>query len=92
MVCFMLMDHGFDATTSALGIGLIGVVAIPSTNGAGPAGRPCPGQALAAIYCVRGFSFFSLLLAGSTLEPLRHLGHRRHCLGRQHRAVLSHPG
>ena len=65
----MLMDHGFDATTSALGIGLIGVVAIPSTVVLGRLADRMPRRKLlAAIYCVRGFGFFSLLLAGSTLE------------------------
>ena len=65
----MLMDHGFDATTSALGIGLIGVVAIPSTVVLGRLADRMPRRKLlAAIYCVRGFGFFSLLLAGSRLE------------------------
>ncbi|WP_201395507.1 MFS transporter [Alicycliphilus denitrificans] len=65
----MLMDHGFDATTSALGIGLIGLVAIPSTLVLGRLADRLPRRKLlAAIYCVRGVGFFSLLLAGSTLE------------------------
>ncbi len=65
----MLMDHGFDATTSALGIGLIGLVAIPGTMILGRLADRLPRRKLlAAIYCVRGFGFFGLLLAGSTLE------------------------
>lgn len=65
----MLMDHGFDATTSALGIGLIGLVAIPSTVLLGRLADRLPRRKLlAAIYCVRGVGFFGLLLAGSTLE------------------------
>lgn len=65
----MLMDHGFDATTSALGIGLIGLVAIPSTVFLGRLADRLPRRRLlAAIYCVRGLGFFGLLLAGSTLE------------------------
>jgi MFS family permease len=65
----MLMDHGFDATTSALGIGLIGLVAIPSTIFLGRLADRLPRRRLlAAIYCVRGLGFFGLLLAGSTLE------------------------
>jgi len=65
----MLMDHGFDATTSAFGIGLIGLVAIPGTVMLGRLADRLPRRKLlAAIYCVRGFGFFGLLLAGSTPE------------------------
>ena len=65
----MLMDHGFDATTSSLGIGLIGLVAIPSTVFMGRLADRLPRRKLlAAIYCVRGVCFFALLLAGSTPE------------------------
>lgn len=65
----MLMDHGFDATTSAFGIGLIGLVAIPGTVLLGRLADRLPRRKLlAAIYCVRGFGFFGLLLAGSTPE------------------------
>ncbi len=65
----MLMDHGFDATTSALGIGLIGLVAIPSTVFLGRLADRLPRRwLLSVIYGVRGLGFFALLLAGSTLE------------------------
>lgn len=65
----MLMDHGFDATTSALGIGLIGLVAIPSTMVLGClADRVERKKLLAVIYLVRGLGFFALLLAGNRLE------------------------
>ena len=65
----MLMDHGFDATTSSLGIGLIGLVAIPSTVFLGRLADRVPRRKLlAAIYCARGVCFFALLAAGSTLE------------------------
>lgn len=65
----MLMDHGFDATTSAFGIGLIGLAAIPSTMVLGRLADRLPRRKLlAAIYCVRGVGFFALLLAGNTLE------------------------
>ncbi|MBS0466309.1 MAG: MFS transporter [Proteobacteria bacterium] len=65
----MLMDHGFDATTSALGIGLIGLVAIPGTILLGRLADRVPRRKLlAAIYGVRGLGFIGLLLAGSTLE------------------------
>jgi len=65
----MLMDHGFDATTSALGIGLIGLVAIPSTVFLGRLADRLPRRLLlAAIYCVRGIGFFALLLAGDRLQ------------------------
>jgi MFS family permease len=65
----MLMDHGFDATTSSLGIGLIGLVAIPSTMVLGRlADRVERKKLLAVIYLVRGLGFFALLLAGNRLE------------------------
>ncbi|WP_313072621.1 MFS transporter, partial [Melaminivora sp.] len=65
----MLMDHGFDATTSALGVGLIGLVAIPSTVVLGRLADRLPRRRLlAAIYGVRGLGFFALLLAGSTVQ------------------------
>lgn len=65
----MLMDHGFDATTSAFGIGLIGLVAIPSTVLLGRLADRLPRRKLlAAIFCTRGLGFFALLLAGSALE------------------------
>ena len=65
----MLMDHGFDATTSSLGIGLIGLVAIPSTMVLGRlADRLERKKLLSVIYLVRGIGFFCLLLAGNKLE------------------------
>ncbi len=60
----MLIDHCFDATTSALGIGLIGLVAIPSTMFLGRLADRVPRRnLLAIIYLVRGLGFFALLMA-----------------------------
>ena len=65
----MLMDHGFDATTSSLGIGLIGLVAIFSTVALGRISDKMPRKnLLAIIYFVRGLGFFGLLIATSTWE------------------------
>lgn len=65
----MLMDHGFDATTSSLGIGLIGLVAILSTLVLGRISDTLPRKKiLATIYFVRGLGFFGLLVAGSHWE------------------------
>lgn len=65
----MLLDHGFDATTSALGIGLIGLVAIPSTMVLGRiADRVERRKLLSVIYGVRGLGFMGLLLAGSAWQ------------------------
>jgi MFS family permease len=65
----MLMDHGFDATTSSFGIGLIGLVAIFSTVALGRLSDRLPRRhILAAIYLVRGLGFFALLLVGTHLE------------------------
>ena len=51
----MLMDHGFDATTSSLGIGLIGLVAIFSTLVLGRMSDQVERRnILAVIYLVRG--------------------------------------
>ncbi|MGE8589563.1 MAG: MFS transporter, partial [Alcaligenes sp.] len=59
----MLMDHGFDATTSSLGIGLIGLVAIFSTLVLGRmSDRVERRNILAAIYLVRGLGFFALVM------------------------------
>src|SRR5690606_22113511 len=44
----MLMDHGFDATTSSLGIGLIGLVAIFSTVALGRISDKMPRKNLLA--------------------------------------------
>ncbi len=65
----MLMDHGFDATTSSLGIGLIGLVAIFSTLLLGRFSDSLPRKKLlSAIYLVRGLGFFALMLAGAHWE------------------------
>jgi MFS family permease len=62
----MLMDHGFDPTTSSLGIGLIGLVAILGTLIMGRLSDLLPRRyILATIYLVRGLGFFALLLAGT---------------------------
>ncbi|MDH1300392.1 MFS transporter [Achromobacter sp. GD03932] len=65
----MLMDHGFDATTSSLGIGLIGLVAIFSTLVLGRMSDLVERRAiLAAIYLVRGLGFFALVMVGAHWE------------------------
>ncbi len=65
----MLMDHGFDAMTSSLGIGLIGLVAIFSTQVLGRLSDTLPRRnILAAIYFIRGLGFFALLLVGTHWE------------------------
>ena len=65
----MLMDHGFDSTTSSLGIGLIGLVAIFSTLILGRLADILPRRhILSAIYLVRGLGFFALLLVGTHWE------------------------
>jgi len=65
----MLMDHGFDATTSSLGIGLIGLVAIFSTLALGRISDIVPRKKLlAVIYFVRGLGFFALLVVGAHWE------------------------
>ena len=65
----MLMDHGFDASTSALGIGLIGLVAIFSTLVLGRLSDQLERRnILAVIYCVRGLGFFALVMVGTHWE------------------------
>jgi MFS family permease len=65
----MLMDHGFDATTSSLGIGVIGLVAIFSTVVLGRLSDSVPRRnILAAIYLVRGLGFFALVMVGTHWE------------------------
>ena len=65
----MLMDHGFDATTSSLGIGMIGLVAIFSTLVLGRISDKVPRKKLlSAIYFVRGMGFFALLVVGTHWE------------------------
>ena len=53
----MLMDHGFDASTSALGIGLIGLVAIFSTLVLGRLSDQLERRNILAVNCVRGLGF-----------------------------------
>jgi MFS family permease len=65
----MLMDHGFDAPSSAFGIGLIGAVAILGTLLLGRMADRLPRKnLLAAIYFVRGLGFFGLVLVGTHLQ------------------------
>nr|WP_307728097.1 MFS transporter [Massilia terrae] len=65
----MLMDHGFDASTAAFGIGLIGVVAIAGTQMLARVADKLPRKnILATIYFVRGLGFFALLLVGTHFE------------------------
>ncbi len=65
----MLLDHGFDATTSAFGIGLIGLVAIPSTMVLGRlADKVERRKLLSVIYGVRGIGFFALLLVATSWQ------------------------
>lgn len=65
----MLIDHGFDASTSALGIGLIGLVAIFSTLVLGRLSDQLERRnILAVIYCVRGLGFFALVMVGTHWE------------------------
>ena len=65
----MLQDHGFDATTSALGIGLIGLVAIPSTMALGRiADQVERRKLLSVIYGVRGLGFIGLLIVGTAWQ------------------------
>ena len=65
----MLIDHGFDATTSALGIGLIGLVAIPSTMVLGRiADKVERRKLLSVIYGVRGLGFVGLMLVASSWQ------------------------
>jgi MFS family permease len=65
----MLMDHGFDAFTSSMGIGLIGFVAIGGTMLLGRLADQLPRRhILAAIYFVRGLGFFALVMVGTHWE------------------------
>lgn len=65
----MLMDHGFDAHTSASGIGLIGLVAIFGTIVLGRWSDRLPRRnILAVIYGVRGLGFFALMVVGTHWE------------------------
>jgi MFS family permease len=61
----MLMDHGFDAHSSAAGIGVIGFVAIFGTIFLGRYADRLPRRnILALIYAVRGLGFFALVAVG----------------------------
>lgn len=65
----MLMDHGFDSTTSSFGIGLIGLVAIFSTLVLGRLADKMPRRyILSTIYLIRGLGFFALLIVGTHFE------------------------
>jgi MFS family permease len=65
----MLMDHGFDAVHSSLGIGVIGFVAIFGTLVLGRLADRLPRRnILAVIYSIRGLGFFALVLVGTHLE------------------------
>jgi MFS family permease len=65
----MLMDHGFDAFTSSMGIGLIGVVAIGGTIFLGRYADRLPRRnILSMIYLIRGLGFFALVLVGTHWE------------------------
>jgi MFS family permease len=65
----MLMDHGFDAHSSSLGIGLIGFVAIFGTLVLGRWSDRLPRRnILAVIYAVRGLGFFALVIVGAHWE------------------------
>lgn len=65
----MLMDHGFDAISSAFGIGLIGLVAIFGTVMLGRMADRLPRRnILAVIYGVRGLGFFALVVVGTHFE------------------------
>lgn len=65
----MLMDHGFNAMSSSMGIGLIGFVAIFGTLMLGRFADRLPRRNLLAfIYLVRGLGFFVLVVVGTHWE------------------------
>ena len=65
----MLMDHGYDAMTSSMGIGIIGLVAILGTLVLGRLSDRLPRRnILGTIYLIRGLGFFALLLVGTHWE------------------------
>ncbi|WP_290647754.1 MFS transporter [Aquisalimonas sp.] len=65
----MLVDHGFDPITAGYGIGLIGLVAIPSTLVLGRLSDILQRKnLLAMIYLIRGLGFFALLLVATAWE------------------------
>lgn len=62
----MLQDHGFDAMTASFAIGLIGLVAIPSTLVLGTLSDKMPRKyLLALIYLVRGMGLIALVMVAS---------------------------
>ncbi len=65
----MLMDHGFGAMHSSMGIGVIGLVAIGGTLVLGRLADRLPRRnMLAVIYSVRGLGFFALVAVGTHFE------------------------
>jgi len=65
----MLMDHGYDSATSALGISIIGIVAILGTLVLGRLADKLERRSiLAVIYFVRGLGFFALVMVGTHVE------------------------
>lgn len=65
----MLVDHGFDATTGAMGIGVIGLVAILGTLVLGRLADIVQRRyMLATIYFVRGLGFVALMIVSTQLE------------------------
>lgn len=65
----MLVDHHFSAQTAALGIGLIGLVAIGGTLALGRIADRYPRKyILATIFLVRAVAFVALMLVVSTQE------------------------
>ncbi len=65
----MLVDHGYDPITASYGIGLIGLVAIPSTIFLGRlADKVAKKNLLSTIYLVRGLGFFALLMVAAVWE------------------------
>lgn len=65
----MLMDHGYDSATSALGISIIGIVAIIGTLVLGRLADKLERRSiLAVIYFVRGLGFFALVMVGTHVE------------------------
>ena len=65
----MLMDHGYDAMTSSMGVGIIGLVAIFGTLVLGRLSDRLPRRnILGTIYLIRGLGFFALLLVGTHWE------------------------
>lgn len=58
----MLVDHGFTETTASFGIGMIGLVAIPSTIILGKLSDQLPRKnILSVIYLIRGLGFVFLV-------------------------------